>query len=642
MKKFRRLILIFCLLLSIPLGYFIFRTHQAMAREERAELRYFADTLFSEMENELSGFVAREEGREIDAYTRASDLSKLPAENFILGYFQNNPDGSFQTPLAVEGGEADAGSVNERVTRLKGVNQVFNTRRTDVSARTDVRPPEKIAAPKEESFSFAEKYLDLSRSKKQKSVLGQESRRVAEITPQQALNLASRDQKSFMEDRLESQAPAAPRARKPQKEEAKSAEKETMGWDKAFSGSLSGAPAGNALPSTGITAHSRGFPDADTFRAEIDPLQSVFVSDNQMVLFRRIVIDNQVYRQGVVILLNEFAAHLVQTHFNGQPMARFTRLQLSIRDQGSDRPLIQAGAAANHLEFTLTRTFPRPFAFLTARIDCDRIPRSSGRQTLNIMIIGMGLVMLVGLFAIYRSAGAIADLSERRSRFVSSVTHELKTPLTNIRMYIEMLEQKIAPNPQREQEYFRILGTESTRLSRLIGNVLEFSRLEKKSRQLNLTEGTFDEVIGEVESIMGEKLRQEGFAFQVENRLKQPFSYDREAMVQVLVNLVENSIKFGKHQPVKNITLTLETLGNRTLIRLSDTGPGIPRRALKKVFDDFVRVDADTAKTAAGTGIGLALVRRFIRAMGGKVRAENNTGPGCTIVISLPAGRRTK
>ncbi len=155
MKRFRWLILTFCVLLSIPLGYFIFRTHQALAQEEHAELRYFADTLFLELENELGGFIAREEAREIDAYTRASDLSRLPRESYILGYFQNNPDGSFQTPLAVDGGAmtpADKGSMDKRVADLEGINQIFNTRRTDVSARTDVRPPEKIAAPKEESL----------------------------------------------------------------------------------------------------------------------------------------------------------------------------------------------------------------------------------------------------------------------------------------------------------------------------------------------------------------------------------------------------------------------------------------------------------------------------------------------------------
>ena len=98
------------------------------------------------------------------------------------------------------------------------------------------------------------------------------------------------------------------------------------------------------------------------------------------------------------------------------------------------------------------------------------------------MLVLMTIIIVLGLFAIYQSAKTLVELSERRTTFVSSVTHELKTPLTNIRMYIEMLDQGMAQTPEREQEYFRILGSESSRLSRLINNVLEFSKLEKKTR----------------------------------------------------------------------------------------------------------------------------------------------------------------
>jgi len=248
----------------------------------------------------------------------------------------------------------------------------------------------------------------------------------------------------------------------------------------------------------------------------------------------------------------------------------------------------------------------------------------------------MAMVILLGLFAIYRSVYAIVGLSERRSQFVSSVTHELKTPLTNIRMYIEMLEQGIASSPEREQDYFRILGSESSRLSRLINNVLEYSKLEKKNRQIELSEGTFDDVISEVNTIMSEKLRQEGFVLYVENTASISFMYDREVMIQVLINLIENSMKFGKNNSEKNILLLLAPEGGNMKISLSDTGPGIPKNSLKKVFDDFFRVDNELTRTTGGTGIGLALVDKFVRAMGGRVAAINNDGLGCTISIYLP------
>jgi signal transduction histidine kinase len=253
------------------------------------------------------------------------------------------------------------------------------------------------------------------------------------------------------------------------------------------------------------------------------------------------------------------------------------------------------------------------------------------------MMTVLAAIMLLGLLAIYQSARAVVNLSKRRARFVSSVTHELKTPLTNIRMYIEMLEQGMAQDLDREQEYYRILGSESARLSRLINNVLEFSKLDRKQRPLNLREGTFEEVIDELKDIMQEKLRQEGFVLEVEKQDIAPFKYDREVMIQVLMNLIENSMKFGKDSPVRNITLRVWPDRDRINISVSDTGPGIPRHALKKVFDDFYRVEDSLTLATRGTGIGLALVKKFVTAMGGTVTAANHDGPGCTIAISLPA-----
>jgi signal transduction histidine kinase len=336
-------------------------------------------------------------------------------------------------------------------------------------------------------------------------------------------------------------------------------------------------------------------------------------------------------------MVKEFLSHLAGEYFANQPMARFTNLRLRVIDQGREVTAIQAGAMAREPSFSLNRAFPRPFSFLRAGLTCEEVPQSAGRGTLNIMMVVLAAIILMGLFAIYQSARAIVDLSERRSSFVSSVTHEVKTPLTNIRMYIEMLEQGIARDHEREQEYFRVLGSESSRLSRLINNVLEFSKLEKKQRDVDLQEGTFQEVIREVRDVMHEKLRQEGFTLKVELDDVRPFPYDREVMIQVLINLIENSMKFGKTSAVREITLSVRPGGDATKISVSDTGPGIPHHALKKVFDDFYRVESSLTRTTRGTGIGLALVKRFILAMGGSVTATNNDGPGCTITISLPS-----
>ena len=162
MKRLQFLILIFCLTLSVPLGYFVVRTYQGLKQEEAATLSYFADTLFDEMEQALATLVQQEESRAIDEYNffmspsgryrdsaneNRSPLSSLPEQNYILGYLQNNPDGSFQTPLA-PAGESVAADRKGAVARLEQANRIFNRKRT---AGTD-----KITAPPAKAVAQAE------------------------------------------------------------------------------------------------------------------------------------------------------------------------------------------------------------------------------------------------------------------------------------------------------------------------------------------------------------------------------------------------------------------------------------------------------------------------------------------------------
>ncbi len=264
------------------------------------------------------------------------------------------------------------------------------------------------------------------------------------------------------------------------------------------------------------------------------------------------------------------------------------------------------------------------------------LPPSPARQALTLALALLCIVLAAGLAAIYRSARAVLDLSERRSRFVSAVTHELKTPLTNIRMYVEMLDQGIAATPQREQEYLGVLAAESARLSGLIDNVLELSRLEKRTRRFTLRQGDLSDVLKEVQSLMAAPLAREGFELKIEAGRVPLFAYDRDVLVQILINLMENSLKFGRQAPRKRIVIAARADGDHVTLSVCDSGPGIPKRALKRIFDDFYRVDGDLARTTGGTGLGLALVKKFAAAMGGRVWAQNNDGPGCTIGVSLP------
>ena len=630
MKRLRIYMIVFCVLVSLPLAFVAWRTYGALDREVQAQVRFFTERLLDEIEAELADLVRREENRAVDEYghtllqesgTTPSPLAGLPDQAFILGYFQNNPDGSFQTPLVEEGEDMPAG-LAQRITQLQAVNTVFNRRKfiTRPAAAAPTADKETPVIEKREQTAFADRFLLTSERKKSKSVLGQERARVEEITAGQAMNLAQREPElSALPSRVDDVA--------------------DMEKDDA-------APSPYGIPAARSVTVDRQLPMAETvpaepqtgrFQVEVAPLQAVSIDDGRVFIFRRIGINGQIYRQGFVLRLQPFLDHLLAVHYDPQPIARYTRLTLNAAGLDASRRPGGTGAATAAGDWVAGRTFPAPFGFLTAEMHAMSLPPSPARQTLTLALAILGAVMVAGLVAIHHSARTVLELSERRSQFVSAVTHELKTPLTNIRMYVEMLDQGIAATPEQEQEYLGILAAESARLSGLINNVLELSRLEKRTRRFDLKDGRLTDVLADVQSVMAESLAREGFDLSIHAGRLPVFAYDREVLVQVLINLMENSIKFGRHLPEKHITISAEAADGWVKLTVSDTGPGIPRRSLKRVFDDFYRVDNDLTRTTGGTGLGLALVKKFIVAMGGRVQAENNDDGGCTITISLPA-----
>jgi signal transduction histidine kinase len=613
MKSVRRLILMFAVGLALPLGYLGVQAYRSLDAEEAATFGFFAEALFDAMQASAAELIRREEARPVDAYSgpAAAALSGLPSEDYLRGYFQNDPDGGFQTPhrLPAEAPPAWA----SRLAELREANRVFNRKRAEGTDRVRAEAAE---APRDEALKtsaapFSQKYLDRSRSQQSKIHLGERDSRLQTVSPEQAFNLSGLEKKR-------SRPPAAPAAGGPEGDAPKAE-----------------APAA-AAPAADPTLEKGSAAAEAEFQAEVAPFQSVFIDAGRVFVFRRIMIAGRIYRQGFVLQMDLFLSHLARTHFSPQPMVDFARLGLRAVDRGREMHAAVFGAPAPRPRISLSRTFPPPFSFVQATLSSERIPPSAGRSTLNLALAVLAGVVVLGLMAIYHSTRKILDFSERQSRFVSAVTHELKTPLTNIRMYIEMLEQGMARDPEREQAYFRILKSEGARLTRLIANVLELSKLEKKHRRPNLQPGRFAEVLAEVEGLVQPVLQEAGFRLKTENGLSRPFRYDREIMVQVLTNLIENSVKFGRSSPVREITLRLREAGDHVRIEVADTGPGIPAGDLKKIFNDFYRADHVVASAAGGTGIGLALVRRFVALMGGRIAAFNHSGPGCSICIELP------
>ncbi len=726
MRRLKLYILIFSVALALPLAYLVVRTNISLRREESAELRYFAEALFNDMEDELALFVQREERRPVDAYSSNPEYGAEFADaSYLLGYLQNNPDGSYLAVIPRAGSLSREGE-RERQAELDKINNLFNARRREAAKKREKQLaearesdrlmqeelPHEAQIVKEQALeevrkevvkkspldlrvkipgqaeqkglpNVADRYLDQRRTK-QNTRIGMSERRVEEVTASQLKTMAGNAPPETKDGAASKKPTEAAKPPPPGKSQVadKSGESlqeaelkkvlkemELERQRKEFESVpeqmenatipdiVAGAPAmpGDAdneyamnfgssseygEPSTMDSYQPRNGQKAAptrTFQAEVDPMQSVLIENSWIFVFRRIVIANRIYRQGFVLDARDFLQHLMDDYFKDQPMARFTHLSLEVMDQGA--PILNVGASLGERngDFVLERYFTRPFSFLRATLLCESIPRSEGRKTLGWVTAILAVVILIGLLSIYQSTRMVLDLSERRAGFVSSVTHEIKTPLTNIKLYIEMLEQGMARDPDRRRHYYSILNSETVRLSRLIQNVLEFSKLERKQRALNMHPGNLEDVLTEITQLMQDKLQREGFTLRVVYEEPVNLLYDREVMLQVLLNLLENSMKFGKDQAVKEITIWVRPDGERVRIVISDTGPGIPRKALKKVFEDFYRVDNSLTRRTQGTGIGLALVLRFVSAMGGSVNATNNEDAGCSITMELPA-----
>lgn len=653
MKRLILFIILFFLALAIPLGILIHRTEQTLIREERAEFAFFSQALFDRMEQELAELVQIEENRPVDQYqpSKHSPLSSqtawLTAHPYIVGYFQNGPDGSFATPLSqASGNKTDfkrvLGLLKEANTAVnkqkggpahdKGLPPVYPTAPLEAAetpspplAKKDL-PAQELESKKSPSVDvFGDRYITQS-TERSKFALGRQSKRVEELTAEQAYNLANRAPEP-LQSAPESPAPSESKDDTVGRAPVAQSQKAEQASERAI------------LPS--VTRREIVTPQRPStlkipIRAEVDPLQTIFLDDVTLYLFRRVVVDGQSLRQGLVISLPKLVEHLSAQHFLSQPMSGFTRLNLKAMGNGAERWMFASGSNIDQPIITLTRGFPRPFAFLTASLSCKRLPRSPGRDTLRIMTFVLAGIIILGLLAIYQSARVVVDLSKKRSAFVSSVTHELKTPLTTIRMYIEMLEQGMARTPEQEGEYYRILSSETSRLSRLISNVLEFSKLERKKRSLDVKPGTLDEVIRETLDVLGERIHEEGFVLNLDLPSTSACLYDREAMVQVLINLLDNSMKFGKSAARKELCLSRRQNEQWVVVSVSDSGPGIDKKDLRHIFDDFYRGDDALKRSIKGAGLGLALVKRLVQAMGGLVRVENNKDQGCTVSVSLP------
>jgi signal transduction histidine kinase len=261
----------------------------------------------------------------------------------------------------------------------------------------------------------------------------------------------------------------------------------------------------------------------------------------------------------------------------------------------------------------------------------------SGFFLVSSLLVGILVVAILagGSLLVWQARQSAAEAVQKTS-FVANVSHEFKTPLTTIRLYAELLEQGRVPDEAKRGDYLRTIGRETQRLARLVGNALDFSRLEqgrKKFERAPLDLRTeLTRLLDTQEPILlaaGLKLHR-GLPGELA-----PVSTDRDALEQIILNLLDNAAKYGAAGGEVTVELAPRPAGG-AVVRVSDRGPGVPVEHRERIFEKFHRVDDALTAEKAGAGLGLSIARQLARGLGGDLRFVPRVGGGAVFEVTLP------
>lgn len=257
------------------------------------------------------------------------------------------------------------------------------------------------------------------------------------------------------------------------------------------------------------------------------------------------------------------------------------------------------------------------------------------------VIVGAFVVALAGLVTAYRAFRRQAQLNELKSNFVSSVSHELRAPIASVRLMAEGLERGKIREPAKQQEYFGFIVRECRRLSSLIENVLDFSRIEQGRKQYELEPTNLVALVEQTVQLMATPALEQEIRLELKTTgTPTEVEVDGRAMQQALVNLLDNAIKHSPKGSVISVGLDFPA-GTTGAIRLwvEDHGPGIPASEHNKIFDRFYRLGSELRRETEGVGIGLSIVKYIVEAHHGKVTVRSAPGEGSRFTIELPGAR---
>ena len=653
------------LALAVPTAVLIAQMQRQIKWESLHQYRTLAEELGARIDATLQRMVSMEEARAyadyrfvvvagdpaVSNFMQRSPLAAYPVEAAIpglLGYFEIDADGGFSTPLLPDDlsdpgrwGLAPAELAQRQALRDELLGILSSNRLVDRVADRDLdaAPAPAASQPggkKEADEGLADRAdpshaanesqagfdkLNVAAERKARSNRG-------ELGRVEDLRLGKEYEEARQKLANVAQKAAAPLAQSKDTVQARGTRKEQ-----------SAVPE----PPTGLEANAAPA-RVRMFESEVDPFEFSVLDSGHGVLFRKVWRDGRRTIQGAILARGPFLEKSFLAPFRATALAQMSNLVVAWdgdvleATQGAsggyaERALAPAGELLHQMRLSA------PLGDFQLLWTINRLPPGPGARIVAWSSVVLFAVLVLGFLALYRLGMRQIVLARQQQDFVSAVSHELKTPLTSIRMYAEMLREGWAAE-EKKRGYYDFIHDESERLSRLIANVLQLARMERNELRLELKPVAVPALMDMLRSKVHTQIERAGFECSYASDPAAEactLAVDPDAFIQILINLVDNAIKFSAAAERRAVEISVRGSGSGSVAwSVRDFGPGVPKAQMRKIFQLFYRSGSELTRETVGTGIGLALVRELAQAMGGEIDVLNRE-PGAEFQLVLPA-----
>ncbi|EGV19318.1 sensor histidine kinase [Thiocapsa marina] len=688
-RRLRLVLGLFFVALAIPASLLI---HQAFGHLKWAAFRQhqlLAEELAARIDTRLREIVNAEEARAVADYgflvatwdgagtlPQRSPLARYPVSPTLpglVGHFQVDAAGTLTTPLVptrdgdaralgiAPGERAGREALEERIRGILTDNRLVQGARIEADAMPEHPMPEDPmlgGRRDKDSLGPTANALPIATPKEERALPQAAFDRLSEIdvSPMrerktQAHGTLGRVEDLKLDERFQQAAPAAPATTEglpPSERQDDDRPEQGLARTEGRVPGPAGSPAPNPLGVSEPRADGT-VPAVSLFETEVDPFRMSLLDSGHFVLFRQVRQDGQRLIQGVLVEQRPFLRGGIEGVFRETLLSQTT--DLVVAWDGDVLAAYPSQASRGYLSSAeelrgalLLRTrLSAPLQGMELLFSVGRLPTAPGAHLLYWIAAALVAILCGGISLIYRLGLRQIALARQQQDFVSAVSHELKTPLTSIRMYGELLREGWVPEEKRPT-YYAFIHEESERLSRLIENVLQLARMTRNDLRLHLRPVTAGELTELIRSKVTSRVERAGFTLNIDCGAQAAAAVvlvDEDAFSQILINLVDNAVKFSADAERKQVDIGCRLADRGTLVFwVRDYGPGVPPAQMRKIFRLFYRVDGGLTRETAGTGIGLALVRQLAEAMGGTVDVANRE-PGAELRFVVPVSTCT-